>query len=335
MKPIDARRFLPLSNVQAVSRSAAVLLWGLLLIAAANLAAAPPAASPSAGSLLSAKQNDQGVWIIEGKRRVLFYQRQRRSHEGHYGRENYVHPLYSLDGEVLSEDFPADHLHHRGIFWAWHQLWVGSQRAGDPWIAKDFVVDVQSVTVAESGADAIALEIEGIWSSPAVTDAAQQPLPLVREQTVIRVHRSEQTNQRIDFEISLQALTAEVKLGGSENDKGYGGFSVRTQLPPGTTFTGRQGPVVPQLHAIDAGPWINIATEHWGLAILSHRSNPGFPHPWILRQQRSMQNPAYPGREPVALSQDQPLVLRYQLILHRGQLTPAAIDQLEQDYQRQ
>lgn len=335
MNPIDVRRFLPLPNVPAVCRRAAALLCGLLLFPAADLAAAPPAASSSAGGPLSATENDQGVWITEAERRVLFYQRQRKSHDGHYGRENYVHPLYSLDGEVLSEDFPADHLHHRGIFWAWHQLWVGSQHAGDPWVAKDFAVDVQSVTVAQPKADAIALEIAGIWSSPAVTDADQQPLPLVREQTVIRVHRSDASTQRIDFEISLQALAAEVKLGGSEDAKGYGGFSVRTVLPAGTTFTARQGAVVPQIEAIDAGPWINIATERWGLAILTHRSNPGFPHPWILRQQRSMQNPAYPGREPITVPQDRPLVLRYQLILHRGQLTSTAIDRLEQEYQRQ
>ena len=31
-------------------------------------------------------------------------------------RSCYIHPLYSLDGKVLTEDFPEDHLHHHGIF---------------------------------------------------------------------------------------------------------------------------------------------------------------------------------------------------------------------------
>ena len=31
----------------------------------------------------------------------------------------YIHPLYGLHGEVLSDDFPKDHYHHHGVFWAW------------------------------------------------------------------------------------------------------------------------------------------------------------------------------------------------------------------------
>lgn len=34
-------------------------------------------------------------------------------------RSCYIHPLYSLNGKVLTEDFPEDHLHHHGIFWTW------------------------------------------------------------------------------------------------------------------------------------------------------------------------------------------------------------------------
>lgn len=40
-------------------------------------------------------------------------------------RSCYVHPLYSLDGDVLTADFPADHLHHHGLFWTWPAVKVG------------------------------------------------------------------------------------------------------------------------------------------------------------------------------------------------------------------
>ncbi len=36
-----------------------------------------------------------------------------------YTRASYIHPLYGLDGRVLTEDSPPDHLHHHGLFWAW------------------------------------------------------------------------------------------------------------------------------------------------------------------------------------------------------------------------
>ena len=29
---------------------------------------------------------------------------------------------------------PADHRHQRGLFWAWHQVWIGEERIGDPWL---------------------------------------------------------------------------------------------------------------------------------------------------------------------------------------------------------
>ena len=52
-----------------------------------------------------------------------------------------------------------------------------------------------------------------------------------------------------------------------------------------------------------------------GVTILVHPTSPGFPQRWILRQARSMQNPVYPGREPVPLSDEKPLTLRYRLVL--------------------
>jgi hypothetical protein len=32
----------------------------------------------------------------------------------------YVHPVYAPNGAVVTDDFPKDHWHHRGIFWACH-----------------------------------------------------------------------------------------------------------------------------------------------------------------------------------------------------------------------
>lgn len=34
-------------------------------------------------------------------------------------RNAYIHPLYSPSGKVVTEDFPADHLHHKGVWFPW------------------------------------------------------------------------------------------------------------------------------------------------------------------------------------------------------------------------
>ena len=42
-----------------------------------------------------------------------------------------------------------------------------------------------------------------------------------------------------------------------------------------------------------------------------------------------MQNAVYPGRRPVAIPRDRPVILRYRIVLHRGELTPADIQRLQ------
>jgi hypothetical protein len=42
-------------------------------------------------------------------------------------RSSYVHPLYAPDGTLLTDDFPADHLHHRGLSWMWPNVEVGAE----------------------------------------------------------------------------------------------------------------------------------------------------------------------------------------------------------------
>ena len=73
------------------------------------------------------------VSFHEGGDSIMVFQVADKSLNGSHKRSNYIHPLYSLDGQILTEDFPADHLHHRGIFWAWHQLYTGDKRIGDGW----------------------------------------------------------------------------------------------------------------------------------------------------------------------------------------------------------
>ncbi len=134
----------------------------------------------------------QGYLVSEGERPVFFYQSAPRSLDGRYTRAGYVHPLYGLDGRVLTHDFPEDHFHHRGIFWAWHQLWVGDERAGDPWLTEDFLTEVENVRVHDGPLFSV-LEASALWTSPLQKDGAGELLPLVRERVRIQVFRSTQT----------------------------------------------------------------------------------------------------------------------------------------------
>ncbi|MCH2373277.1 MAG: PmoA family protein [Planctomycetes bacterium] len=293
--------------------------------------------SLSAGSLwadpgLKAVEQKDGILVLEDDTKVLFYQLQHKSLDGKHRRANYVHPLYDLDGNVLTEDFPEDHLHHRGIFWAWTQVYVGEKTIGDSWLTKDFSWNVIDTAIDRTSTEFVTIRAQVEWKSPDWTDAQGQQKPIAREVVIIRVHKADDDRRDIDFQIMIRAVEERVRIGGVDNDKGYGGFSTRVRLPENTQFLGRPGALKPQRTQIDAGPWVDVSASYGniptvsGLTILCPPSLPGYPQGWLLRQKGSMQNPAYPGRHPVPLSTKKPTILRYRLVVHRGRPQPERIE---------
>ncbi|MHC4478790.1 MAG: DUF6807 family protein [Planctomycetota bacterium] len=281
---------------------------------------------------------DEGFFVTESGRKILFYQCRTKCLDGKHCRANYVHPLYDLNGEILTEDFPPDHPHHRGIFWAWHQIYVGKKRIGDGWSLQNISWDVHDVKLLDVDSNCRGLEVNAHWKSPLWTDAAGKQKPFIRETTTVRVHRTEDDFRKIDFTISLLALEDDVRLGGAKNAKEYGGFSTRIRLPEGIVFSGPAGPVEPKGTPVTAAPWMDFSGPFGdggslsGLSVLCHKSNPLYPHRWILRRKGSMQNPVWPGQLPVLIPRQQPVVLRYRLIIHSGDANHIDLNKLHAEY---
>ena len=281
--------------------------------------------------------NAKGGLVSEQEIPVLQYQATPKSRNGSHRRANYIHPLFGLDGKVLTEDFPSDHHHHRGVFWAWHQLYVGDVAAGDGWLAKAFDWNVRSTKVISKAAS-IEIKNEVLWQSGKLLDADAQPVPLVKEMNVIEVHRAKGELRYIDFEINLLALQPDLSIGGSNDAKGYGGFSVRVKQPPDLRFLASSGFMKAKKLPMDCGDWVDLVgqfgnSETKGIAILVHPESAGYPQKWILRDKvKSMQNPVYPGRSPVGLSTKNFTTLRYRLILHNRVMTKADLDRAQRVY---
>jgi len=281
---------------------------------------------------------EDGYMATDEGRQVFFYRTKPKCLDGKYCRADYIHPLYGLDGEILTEDFPEDHRHHRGIFWAWHQNYIGNKSVGDSWILEDFIYDVRDVKILDIDCKSGALQATVYWKSPLWKEKSGDLKPFVKQTTIIRVHHTGGDIQKIDFEISLLALEEGFRIGGSDNEKGYGGFSTRIRLPDGTKFIGAKGEVEPQWASVEAGPWLDFYGAFRadgnisGLAVMNHISNPCFPRRWILRRKDSMQNAVWPGREPVPLSTQEPVVLRYRLIIYRGNAGSLDLDKLQKEY---
>lgn len=287
------------------------------------------------GSVLRSESTDNGITILEDGKDVLFYQVKPKSLDGNFQRASYIHPLYNLDGNVITEDFPADHPHHHGIYSAWHQILVNDRRVADGWTSDNIYLEVVDTGVA-GNSQKIRLVSEVLWK---LLSDAPDDKPIVKETLEIIVHESTDRFRMIDYNMTLVPLKDGVKIGGSDDEKGYGGFSLRLKLPDDIRFIARGKEVQPRVESVDAGPWMNFTGSfdgkkgmNSGVVVFSHPTNPGSPQPWILRREKSMQNPVWPGRLPIQLNKVG-VRLKYRMIIHKG-LEEHGIEELYRDYAR-
>ena len=99
----------------------------------------------------SLAETGDGLSLSERGRPVFVYRHQPQLAAGvpeKYRRATYIHPLFDLRGNGISDDFPKDHLHHRGLSWPWahvgvggevHDLWAGEgvRQVFEKWLAQE------------------------------------------------------------------------------------------------------------------------------------------------------------------------------------------------------
>jgi hypothetical protein len=267
------------------------------------------------------------------------YQTGTLAYDDAFPRSNYLHPVYGLGGALLTQDFPEDHRHHRGIFWTWHQLYAGEVRVGDPWLCEGIRWEVK---VLETQARRKRASLEAVVYWMAGPDAPKGiPDTLAREKVRISIRQKGKAVRLLDFDIELTAIAPDIRIGGSEDEKGYGGFSVRLNTTNPLTFSNAQGTVTPQTTTVEAGGWVRasgtfnaLLPEQTSVVIMCEPEQLPQFQGWILRRQNSMQNPAFPGATAIELSQEVPLRFRNRILLHRGPMKDQKTDRLYRQFLR-
>jgi len=152
---------------------------------------------------------------------------------------------------------------------------------------------------------------------------ANKPTDIIKENTTITIHKSTEKYRFIDFDIHISALVDNLKLGGSDDPKGYGGFCLRLKLPDDILFVSTDSIVTPQETAVAAGPWMDFTGSFDGSpmpksgVVVFCDQPPTQNQPWILRKEKSMQNVPYPGRTAISLSKEG-WRLKYRVVIHNG-----------------
>ncbi len=276
----------------------------------------------ASGSFRFAPQGDTSLALYEGSRPVFVY---------HHGvirspdapadraRSSYLHPVYGLDGEVLTDDFPKDHYHHRGLFWAWPHVEIGGKHY-DLWmltgIRHQFVRWQQQQTTPNEAN----LGIENGWF---VGDRQ-----VMREQVRIQVRPASDTGRAIDFEFTWTPMEQALTLRGAE-DKSYGGPTLRYAPRKNTVITTLLGQGTNDL-TVTRLPWADLsasfagAPQPSGIALLVAPDHPDYPPTWLTRHYGALCL-GWPGVNSKTFPPGEPFHCRYRVWVHRGMPTVAEL----------
>ena len=226
----------------------------------------------------------------------------------------YIYPVYSPAGVSPLADFPKDHWHHRGVFWAWPYVETGG-KVSDIWLVSGGIHHVTAAApkTATSSGNAT-LKALNYWE----LDGKR----IVREDASITVHASKDDARTIDLYLVFEALDTPVELRGSQDKgKSYGGLNVRFAAREGTKIRSSEGDVPKDTDYV-THRWAELEGVYGGkrvaVRVEADPRNPHDPPQWCLRNYGFV-GAAFPGRsESVSgfkLEKGKPLTLRYKVTL--------------------
>ena len=177
----------------------------------------------SASEFRFTQPDGKSVGLWDGERPVLVYNYGVVTDESvpktdsRRSRGCYIHPVYGLDGGVLTDDFPKDHYHHHGIFWSWPHVEIGG-REYDLWIYKNIEQRFVRWLGRECGSAAASLGVENGWF------VGEKKVMI--ERVWVRVYKPAGIERSIDLEFTWIPVEEPITLRGAEG-KSYGGLNLR------------------------------------------------------------------------------------------------------------
>ncbi len=288
----------------------------------------PAARLNAADSFRFTNTTDKSLALFEGARPVFVY-----NHgviqppvgvPADRARSSYIHPLYGPDGEVLTDDFPKDHYHHRGLFWSWPHVRIGDQHY-DLWMLKGIEHRFERWLAREAGTTNATLGVENGWFVG--------NRKVMREEVWIRTAPSSRDERALGVELTWTPVSEPITLEGAEG-KSYGGLTLRFAPRTNTVITTPLGQGGKDL-TITRLPWADLSArfagreQASGAAIFVAPDHPDYPPEWLTRHYGVLCL-GWPGVKPKTFQPGETIRCRYRVWIHRG---PASVGRLKQAYQ--
>jgi hypothetical protein len=225
----------------------------------------------------------------------------------------YIFPALTPAGVSPLDDFPKDHHHHRGLFWAWPVVETPDAKY-DGWMMKGLNTRFEKFLARRADESRASLAVENGWY------AGEKKL--AREVVRLTVLPARGTLRTVSVELTLEALEGPLTLRGSpDKGKSYGGFSARFAPREQTALNSAEG-AVEKDEDLNPHAWAELAAVYGGkkatVRITPDPANPGAPYQWCLRHYGFV-GASVPGRTDkvtgLTLEPGKPVTLRFRVDL--------------------
>ena len=237
----------------------------------------------------------------------------------------YIHPVWGINGEVLTDDFPRDHYHHHGIFWTWPHIGIGEKHY-DLWIGNNIKDKFVRWICRETGSVAAVLAVENGWFV--------EEKKVMIERVWMRVSQVTDAMRALDLEFAWIPVDQPITLWGA-GGKSYGGLSMRFAVKDSkaTVITVPSGRTTEDLKETPLA-WVDLTYPFRegapsGAAIFVHPEHPDYPPTWLTRHY-GPQCVGWPGVKPKTFEPGKPIRLNYRVLIHESEMD---LDGLKQAYE--
>ncbi|MHC4403408.1 MAG: DUF6807 family protein [Planctomycetota bacterium] len=242
----------------------------------------------------------------------------------------YVHPVWGLNGETLTDDFPRDHYHHHGVFWTWPHVKIEDQEY-DLWADRGIKQRFVDWLCRETGPIAGVIGVENGWFAG--------DRKVMTERVWIRAYRQSGGSRSIDLELVWIPVGQAVTLWGA-GGKSYGGLTMRFAPPsrkdPNTVITVPSGPTTADLPDTPLA-WADFTSKFGdcptrsGAAVFISPSHPDYPPTWLTRHYGPL-CVGWPGIKPQTFEPGKPVRLDYRVWIHKTPVDTAEVQKAYDAY---
>jgi hypothetical protein len=251
-------------------------------------------------------------------------------------RGGYIHPVFTPSGRLVTDDYPSDHYHHHGIWFAWTKTEFDGAHP-DFWNVGDGTgrVDFAGVDGAWSGQVYAGFKSRQQY----VALSGKAPKTALNEQWDVRVYNAGQGAKRyflFDIVATQQCASASPLI---LEEYRYGGMGVRGHSnwrdKSKVSFLTSEGKTRESGNATKAR-WIHMSgmvdDQTVGIAVLDHPGNFRSPQPLRIHPDDPYFNfaPSQFGR--FEIKPGEKYVVRYRYVVRDGSPDKVELDRLWRDY---